>query len=404
MPSPPAADPPEFKQVSWDEVEPPRRLLTAERVVLLVGLATVAALLAYDLTAEPVTLVAGWDVSQIEWGVLGSVVVLLAYGLVPALRRRASVRRVLDRLRSRPAALAAGLFLVGFALVALLGPVVLSRPRLQFQYAFHPPVGFSTGVDVYQCLGETTGSVFDQRCSGTLEFPLGTNRRGHPMGHLLVSGARTALNVLLVTAALVVPVAVLTGLVAGTRGGRVDDLLMAYVDIQLSVPAVMVYFIGFVYLGPSLLLLVVAFGLFSWGGIARLVRSEVLQRRESGYVTVAESLGASRSYIARKHVLPNVTSTVVPAVFQLLALLVLVEAGVAFLGFHDISVYSWGATISEGLNAVVPGQVQNRAQVPAYRIWWVSTFPALALAATMLSLKLLGDALRDALDPRGRRE
>jgi len=403
MPSP-SADPPEFKQVPWDEVEPPRRLLTAERAVLVAGLAAVAALLAYDLTVEPPTLAAGWDVSQIEWGVLVSAVVLLAYGLVPVLRRRAGLRRVLGRLRSRPAALAAAAFLTLFALVALLGPVVLSRPRLQFQHAFHPPVGFSTGVDVYQCVGETTGSVFDQRCSGTLEFPLGTNRRGHPVGHLLVSGARTALNVLLVTAALVVPVAVLTGLVAGTRGGLVDDLLMAYVDVQLSVPAVMVYFIGFVYLGPSLLLLVVAFGLFSWGGIARLVRSEVLQRRESGYVTVAESLGAPRSYIARRHVLPNVTSTVVPAVFQLLALLVLVEAGVAFLGFHDIQVYSWGATISEGLNAVVAGQVQNRASVPAYRIWWVSTFPALALAATMLSLKLLGDALRDALDPRGGEE
>lgn len=404
MPSPPADDPPEFKQVSWDEVEPPRRLLTAERAVLVLGLATVAALLAYDLTVGPPTLVAGWDVSQIEWGVLVSAVVLLAYGLVPALRRRAGLRRVLGRLRSRPAALAAALFLAVFALVALVGPVLLSRPRLQFQHAFHPPVGFSTGVDVYQCLGETTGSVFEQRCHGSLAFPMGTNRRGHPMGHLLVSGARTALEVLLVTAALVVPVAVLTGLVAGTRGGLVDDLLMAYVDVQLSVPAIMVYFIGFVYLGPSLLLLVVAFGLFSWGGIARLVRSEVLQRRESGYVTVAESLGASRSYIARKHILPNVTSTVVPAVFQLLALLVLVEAGVAFLGFHEIGVYSWGATISEGLNAVVPGQVQNRAAEPAYRIWWVSTFPALALAATMLSLKLLGDALRDALDPRGGQE
>jgi len=404
MPSPPTDDSPEFKQVSWDEVEPPRGLLTAERAVLVVGLAVVAALLAYDLTAEPPTLVAGWDVSQIEWGVLVSVVVLLAYGLVPALRRRAGLRRVLGRLRSRPAALAAAVFLTLFALVALVGPVVLSRPRIQFQYAFHPPVGFSTGVDVYQCLGETTGSVFEQRCHGTVEFPLGTNRRGHPVGHLLVSGARTALNVLLVTAALVVPIAILTGLVAGTRGGLVDDLLMAYVDIQLSVPAVMVYFIGYIYLGPSLLLLVVAFGLFSWGGIARLVRSEALQRRESGYVTVAESLGASRAYIARKHVLPNVTSTVVPAVFQLLALLVLVEAGVAFLGFHDIEVYSWGATISEGLNAAVAGQLQNRAEVPAYRVWWVSTFPALAVAATMLSLKLLGDWLRDALDPRGERK
>ena len=151
------------------------------------------------------------------------------------------------------------------------------------------------------------------------------------------------------------------------------------------------------------MLLLATFGVLSWGGIARLVRSEVIRRREDGYVLVARSLGASESYIARKHVLPNSTNTLVPAAFQLLALFVLIEAGVAFLGFHQLETYSWGSTISESINAEVAGQLQNRADVPAYQIWWVSALPAAALTATLIAFKTLGDGVRDALDPRGER-
>lgn len=125
------------------------------------------------------------------------------------------------------------------------------------------------------------------------------------------------------------------------------------------------------------------------------MRSEVLQRREEGYVRVARSLGASRAYVAKRHVLPNITNTLIPAVFHLVALLVLVEAGVAFLGFHDVELYSWGSTIQEGLHTTY-----GAISMSATGIWWVSTFPALALALTLASLKLVGDGLRDALDPR----
>ncbi|WP_245998579.1 ABC transporter permease [Halalkalicoccus subterraneus] len=220
------------------------------------------------------------------------------------------------------------------------------------------------------------------------------------MGFLLISGARVALYIVVFTAAFVVPLAAAVGIIAGLRGGLVDSLLMSYVDIQLSIPAIILYFLGYAYWNPSLLLLLATFGLLSWGGIARLVRSEVLQRREDGHVLVARSLGASRLYIAKRHILPNVTNTLVPAIFHLFAMLVLIEAGIAFLGFHDLELYSWGSTISESINAAVPGYVQSRADEPAYMIWWVSTLPALALTMTVFSFKLVGDCLRDALDPR----
>ncbi|WP_306056767.1 ABC transporter permease [Natronococcus wangiae] len=230
-----------------------------------------------------------------------------------------------------------------------------------------------------------------------MTYPLGTNERGHPMGHLLVEGARVTLSVLVFTAAFVVPLATIVGIVAGFRGGLVDDLLMSYVDVQLCIPAIVVFFIGYMYWNVSLLLLLVTFGLLSWGGIARLVRSETLQRREDGYVLVARSLGASRSYVAKRHIVPNITNTLVPAIFHLLALLVLVEAGVAFLGFHHVELYSWGSTMQEGLDPHFSG---IGLSMHPHQVWWVSTFPAIALTLTLASLKLAGDGVRDALDPR----
>ncbi|WP_255169562.1 ABC transporter permease [Natrononativus amylolyticus] len=398
-----ADEPHRFERVDWDDVDRRRRLVSAERVTLVVGGLLLVALYLYDAYVAHVYTVGDWRARPVDWVFLAAVVLLFAYGVVPAIRHREKVGRVGKRVVSRPVTLLAGVYLAVFAVVGFLGPVVFSNPGLQFQHAFHPPVGFSSQIAPVECLGETTeAATLDRRCHGSLSYPLGTNERGHPMGFLLAAGARVALYVVVFTAVFVVPLAATVGVVAGVRGGLVDDLLMGYVDIQLSIPAIILYFIGYAYWNPSLLLLLVTFGLLSWGGIARLVRSEVLQRREDGYVLVARSLGASEPYIAKRHILPNVTNTLVPAVFHLFAMLVLIEAGIAFLGFHELEVYSWGSTISESVNAAVPGHVQSRADYPAYQIWWVSTLPALALTLTMLSFKLVGDGVRDALDPRRR--
>ena len=393
----------QFERVDWSEIDRSREVVTAERVVFLVGILAVTALYLYDRYAAHVYLVGTWRTEPIDWVFMLSTVVLVAYGVVPLWKRRDSVRRVLGRLRSRPVTVGALGYLVVFVVVGFVGPVLVSNPGLRFHHAFHPPIGFTSQVVGIECVGEVTGPPFERQCHGSWTYPLGTNERGHPMGFLLVQGTRTALYVTFITAAFVVPLATVVGVVAGLRGGIVDSLLMSYVDVQLSLPAILVYFVGYTYWNPSLLLLIGAFGLLSWGGIARLVRSEVLQRRENGHVRVARSLGASERYVASRHIVPNITNTLVPAVFQLLALLVLFEAGVAFLGFHQIELYSWGSTISESVNAEVAGQMQNRADYPAYQLWWVSTLPTIALTATMLSFKLVGDGLRDALDPRGDR-
>ncbi|MDG5759266.1 ABC transporter permease [Natronococcus sp. A-GB1] len=388
-------DPQRFEDVDWTELERSRRTVTPARAVFVAGLALFGALLALQAAA----VVPNWGFDHLDWITALGALVVLSFGVVPALEHHALARRVLRELLSRPLRGAAAVFLGVFAIVAALGPVVLGSPDLAFEHRFHAPYGF-TGADRWhaECLGDIVeGEGITRYCEGTLQYPLGTNERGHPMGHLLVEGASVTLTVLVFTAAFVVPLATAVGVLAGVRGGAVDDLLMSYVDVQLCVPAIVAFFIGYMYWNVSLALLLVTFGLLSWGGIARLVRSETLQRRDDGYVLIARSLGGSWTYVAKRHVVPNITNTLVPAAFHLLALLVLVEAGVAFLGFHHVELYSWGSTVQEGLDPEFAG---IGLEMQPHEIWWVSTFPALALTLTIASLKLIGDGLRDALDPR----
>lgn len=395
-------DAPRFEAVDWERIDRSRRFVTAERVALVSGLAVLGVLYAYDELVAHVYLVFTWRIDYVDWAFLLSLVVVFAYVAIPALKHRASVGSTLHRLRSKPAVVLASLYLAAVAVTGLIGPLVNPHPSYNL-FKFNPPLGFGSEVHT-ECAGRIVGSGFDEVCRGALRFPLGTARLGQPVDQLLVAGARPALYVIVIGAVLVVPIATVVGVIAGLRGGLIDRLLMSYVDLQLSLPAILIYFLAFMYWRLSLLLLLLAFGLFSWGGMARLVRSEVIQRRQNGHVRIARSLGASETYIAKRHILPNITNTLVPVVCQLLALFILYEAGIAFLGFHEASMDSWGSTISEYINAEVAGQHQTRTNLRAQDIWWVSTFPAIALTLTMLSFKLLGDGLRDALDPRGERK
>ena len=393
---------PRFETIDWGEVDTSRRVFTPERTVLLLGLVVLAALYLYDSHVAHVYIVADWMMRPVDWVFLLGSVILVAYVGVPIVRHRRMAMRVLRKLvTKRIYAVATGLLGI-FAFLGLFGTVLIGSAGLRFEYAWHPPAGVSIPLAGGECLGETTtGEGITQYCHGTLSaYQFGANHEGIAMDWIVAAGARTALYVVVFTVAFVVPLAFVVGVLAGFRGGLLDDLLMSYVDMQLSIPAIIIYFIGYMYWNPSLLLLLVVFGLLSWGGIARLVRSEVLQRREAGYVMVSQSLGASWTYVARRHILPNITNTLIPAVFQLIALLILVEAGVAFLGFQEAYVYSWGTTIAQGVDFTQVVGGGRGAIIEPHDYWWVSTFPALALGLTLVAFKLVGDGLRDALDPR----
>lgn len=395
-------DTPQFESVDWGEIERSRQILTPERALLTAWLVVVAALYLYDSRIAHVYLVADWSVDRLEWLFLLAVGIIVSYIGVPAARNREQVRRMARALRSSWLTKFAAGYLGLFVVVGILAPFVLPEVLLNPGYQYNPPAGLISHVH-RQCAGPEQYQGLTSVCRGTVRFPLGTGSLGKRVEHLVIAGTRPALYVLTIGGLLVVPIATIVGVAAGLRGGILDKLLLTYVDLQLSIPAILIYFVALLTVarGASLLLFLIAFGLLSWGGLARLVRSEVIQRRGQGHVTVARSLGASESYIAKRHIVPNITNTLLPAIAHVLALLLFYETGLAFLGFYDISVQSWGQTIGQSIDASIPSPHIERPDVTGFQIWWVSTFPALALTLTMLSLKVVGDTLRDALDPRG---
>lgn len=398
---PPSSDEAALEQVDWDEVSDSRRLLTAERAALGIGLVVVALAYVYFRTQRRSYLMLQWSIGYEDWLMLIAVVLIIAYLLVPMVRNRNRIVRLLRRLVRRPPTALSALFLLGLLALSLWVVLQGFQPSLgSIEEGWsidqnQPPVGTSTsytfaGTD---CVGDVTGNVPDRACHGTWEYPLGTDNWGYDMIDLLIVGAHPFGYLSLITVGLIVPLATIVGMTAGYYGGRVDDLLMSYVNVQISVPAILIYMVAYMFVLNSMAILIVAFGLLSWGGITRIVRSETLQRREEGYVLSARAIGAPDRYILRRHLFPNVTNTVVPATFHLIAILVLTEAGLAFIGFHA-SFQSWGMTIAEG--------VFYGADRGTLYGWWNSTFPAITLALTVVALKVTGDGLRDILDPRGR--
>jgi peptide/nickel transport system permease protein len=257
-------------------------------------------------------------------------------------------------------------------------------------------------------------------------YPLGTNGRGQDILSRLIYGARVSMLVGLLGAALATIMGVPYGLVAGYFGGRLDDGLMRAADVMLAFPSLVlaIALIGvfrdsgfhttelpdpFVAAAqsnsiPDILIprvdhvatmpetttfpvtVTIVVALVNWVWFARIARGEALSIRAEEYVTAARSLGASNATILRQHVLPNaITPIIVLATIQV-AFIILLEASLSFLGFSGTNL-TWGADIQQGRNGLSNGK------------WWISTMPGLAIIAAVVAVNLLGDWLRDALDP-----
>lgn len=399
-----AAAGPTFETVSFDDA--PSRRVDRRQVLLWVGLLAVAAAAVYDLRIERIAnvLPAVPSGTVVDWLYRGALWVLLLYVAVPLARRPALTRLYWDRLRRDPAAVASLVYLGLFTLVAVVGPSVagpVTEPVLgeaapREPAPSQPPVFASVPSAAVYCSGE----VVESTCTGTWDYPLGTNLRGEDVLSLLVHGANVAFKVAVIVATLMVPAGVGVGTVAGYVGGRTDDLLMRYVDVQQVLPAFFIVLLLLVVYDGGLLLLVLVFGLLNWGSLARMVRADVLTKRDAGYVRAARSAGTSPSRIVRRHVVPNTSSTVVSAISLQLPLVVLLEATMAYLfsnpGRSAARASIWQVDLSWGYG-IAMGFADGAFPTVS---WWVVLFPALALVATTVSLSLFGDALRDALDPR----
>jgi peptide/nickel transport system permease protein len=387
-----------FEDIDWTTVDPDRS--PATRDLLAIGLfLALGALFAYDyLVASSRALLLNesvlghrlrWEPTGFDWLVLLSLCLFLVAVVAPLATNRSLARRYWRRLRSDRLAVAALAYLGLATVLAVLGPVVLGEATVDAAPASQPPA-FTTvdGRYVLDCVGPEVGTEALPKCQGTLQYPLGTDRFGQRMLPQLAAGLRVSLSMALVASMLMIPVATAVGTVAGYAGGRVDDLLMRYVDVQQTVPAVLVYLILVFLFSRSLFLIVLVFGLLSWGGVARMVRSEVLKRTAEPYVAAARAAGASHVAIVRRHLLPNVSNTVVTAVTIQIPTLILAEAALAFLGIGERYSNSLGQLIEVGLT--------DFQYVP-----WIAMEAAIALALTALAFNVLGDALRDATQPDG---
>ena len=223
---------------------------------------------------------------------------------------------------------------------------------------------------------------------------MGTDIQGRDVWARLIYGARISLAVGLLSQGIALALGLVLGLVAGYYGKWVDELVMRLADVTLAFPTLLLLIALVAALQPSLPVVFLTIGLVGWAGMARLVRGQVLVVRELEYVQAQRALGARDHRIIAKHVLPAVIAPVVIACTLGVAGAIMAEASLSFLGLGvQPPTPSWGAMIADGRDL---SQLRNSP--------WTSLFPGLAIGLTVLGFNLLGDALRDALDPRAKRE
>lgn len=308
-------------------------------------------------------------------------------------RRRRGIAVLARRLVTDRVVGGAAVVLLGVVLLGAIGPLTVARNAFNPGVQYNPP--FAMSVPNYIPNG-CSGPVTDGSCRGGTEFLLGTDGSGGDVFGALVHGLRTSLQVGVTAAIIAGGIGTLVGLVSGTVGGWVDTVLMRYVEVQMAIPSFFVYVLLTLILTTpgDLALIIVVFGLTSWGGLARLVRSEVLQVRGQLYVRSARAAGGSPLYRLRKHILPNVSTGVFVPLTTLVPLYVLYEAALSFLelGASENERVSLGAKIADGFGG----------SYPWWETWWIALFPAVAVTALTVSLLIVGDRIGDMLDPRTR--
>jgi len=227
----------------------------------------------------------------------------------------------------------------------------------------------------------------------SLEHWLGTDAQGRDVWSRLIFGARVSLLVGLASQGIALGIGVVLGLVAGYRGRWTDEVIMRLADVTLAFPSLLLLIAMAAAFEPSLTVVCIVIGVVGWAAMARLVRGQVLVVRELEYVQAMRALGARDARIVLRHILPNVVAPVVIAGTLGIAGAIMAEAALSFLGLGvQPPTPSWGAMIADGRD------LSQLRDAP-----WTSLAPGLAIGVAVLGFNLLGDALRDALDPRAER-
>jgi ABC-type dipeptide/oligopeptide/nickel transport system permease subunit len=277
--------------------------------------------------------------------------------------------RAWRRFAFNPAALAGTLILLVVVGTALAAPWVAPHDpaKQSLLRRFTPPV--------WQAGGNTA-------------YPLGTDQVGRDVLSRIIHGARISLLVGVAAVVVSLVIGVTAGLVSGFVGGKVDTVIGTIVDVTLSFPQILLALAFVAALGPSLVTVIVVLGVTGWERYTRVVRAEVMALREKEFIEAARAMGVGRLRVIFRHVLPNTVSSIVVMSTLQVAQAILAEAALSFLGVGSGRAYpTWGQMISLGRDFVTVA-------------WWLPTLPGLAILLTVLAINLVGDRLRDALDPR----
>ena len=292
-------------------------------------------------------------------------------------------RSAWSRLRRNPAMIASTLIVVGVAIAALVGPILLSaESREVTAHSFLPP---------------------------SPEHAFGTDLNGRDLFFRVLLGARISLLVGIAGAAVSFVVGIIYGMIAGYAGGQVDSLMMRLVDVLYAIPRLIFLLVLISGLDPILrsgmeahglqnfigyskiLILVLCLGLTEWLTMARIVRGQVLSLKNQQFVVAARSIGQSHRNIIFQHLLPNLIGVTIVYLTLTIPSVILDESFLSFLGVGvQAPLASWGLLLSDAAQSINP--------VKGY--WWLLVFPAATMSITLLALNFLGDGLRDALDPR----
>ena len=217
---------------------------------------------------------------------------------------------------------------------------------------------------------------------------LGTDHLGRDILSRLIFGARISIVIGLSAVLLAGTLGTLLGLIAGYEGGRIDDLCMRLTDTMLAMPFILLALAVIAVLGPSLFNIIMVLGVTSWVSYARVVRAEVLTLRTREFVAAAQALGGGGLRIVGRHLLPNVLTPVIVMATLEVARMIILESALSFLGLGvQPPTPTWGGMLADG-----------RAYLST--AWWLATFPGLCIMLSVLGINLLGDWLRDVLDPR----